>query len=173
MQSQYFTDYTSEAIDNIAKGLSRLKKEQDKKYERRIYEDEILLKKYASSILPRETGIYAILVDNLVLYVGQSKNIRERALAHIYAIQESITKITLGENPGKKYKVLAEAILLGYNLEIVTITNCEPEQLCDLEMEYINEFGAPLNTFRPKKHYIPDTLEDALAWASTSWIDYK
>lgn len=118
-------------------------------------------------------GIYAILVDNLVMYVGKSKNIRERALAHIYAIQESVTNITMGKNPGKKYRILAEAILQGYNFEIVTVTNCEFERLDELEMEYINELGAPLNTYRPKRHYIPDTLDEALGLASANWIDYK
>lgn len=173
MQEQFFTDYTTEAIDNIEKALNRLKKEKQKEYDSIVYKEKVLLNKYAPSILPHEIGIYAILVDNLVMYVGKSKNIRERALAHIYAMQESVTKIMMGKNPGKKYKVLAEAILQGYNLEIVTVTNCELERLDDLEMEYINEFGAPLNTYRPKRHYIPDTLEEVMGLASANWIDYQ
>ena len=173
MPTQFFTDYATEAIENIEKGLKRLKKEKQKEYDRAAYEEQILLNKYAPSIFPHEMGVYAILVNNLVMYVGKSKNIRERALAHIYTIQETVTKIMIGEHTEKKYRVLADAILQGYNLEIVTVTNCEPERLDDLEMEYINELGAPLNTYRPKRHYVPDTLEEAIGLASTNWIDYQ
>ena len=156
--------HTDWALEDLKEAIEKYDKAIAKDNLKLQKESEVLLSKYAPTI-NEIAGIYAIKVDDKILYVGQSKLITNRVLTHIFEITDCVKKMLLGEYVEKKYKILATAILTGHKLEFITLCECSKnkEELNEKEMYYINLYNTPLNTYRPKRHKIPDTLEEVLA----------
>lgn len=84
------------------------------------------------------SGIYAITVDNYVMYVGQSKNLERRFSQHCAALE------SLNEN---KYRILREAEQLGHTIDFVCLDN--QVSVSELEMreaDFIKYYQPPLNS---------------------------
>ena len=164
MQLQQY-DYQSTqcqmAIKNVQSALGKLNRVLDSQSNKLNEEGEKLLSIYAPT-LEEGSGIYVIALDAIILYIGKSNNMRQRALQHICAISEAVQKILLGENPGEKYRLLAQGVLNKWELRIVPLEYCEKSELDAAEMKYIKELEPPLNTYRPEKHQLPSCIEDAL-----------
>lgn len=153
------------ALENLNNSIEQYYKALKKDEERLLKESRTLLSKYAPTISQDACGIYAIQVDDKILYVGQSKWITDRVLSHIFEMTNCLKKVLLDEYVEKKYKILASAVLTGHKIEFITLCECnkDKEELDEKEIYYINLYNAPLNTYRPKRHKTPDTLEEALA----------
>lgn len=91
----------------------------------------------------REPGIYAITINDLIAYVGQSKNVYQRCCSHIYGIENA------GFNKEKKYELLLSAKLGGYKVDCKPLCYCDEEELNKTERYYINLLTPPLNIITP------------------------
>lgn len=47
--------------------------------------------------------------------------------------------------------------------DTLCLCNRDKDELNEKEMYYIDLYNTPLNTYRPNRYKIPDTLEEALA----------
>ena len=86
------------------------------------------------------SGIYAIKVDNKILYVGQSKNMRKRIKQHISCI--------IAENPQeRKYQILHNAYAnnISITFDVLEYTTGK-ESLKKAEESWIYIMTPPLNT---------------------------
>ena len=157
---------TEWALEDLTKSIEQYYKALKKDEERLLNESKLLWHKYAPLIEEDSCGIYAIKIDEKVLYVGQSMKIIDRVLSHIFEITDCAKKVLLGEYVEKKYEILATAILTGHHLCFDTLCSCDKDkdELNKKEMHYINLYNAPLNTYRPNRCKIPDTLEEALTF---------
>lgn len=85
------------ALDNLTNSIEQYFKAVKKDEEKLLKESRLLLSKYAPTINQDMSGIYAIQVDNKVLYVGQSKLVTDRVLTHIFEITDCAKKVLLNE----------------------------------------------------------------------------
>ena len=90
-----------------------------------------------------ESGIYAITINNGIVYIGQSKDIYKRCCQHIYNTQNAML------NKEKKYLLLLSAQLGGFDVDCQTICQCEDNQLRGLEDYYIDKYKPILNIMTP------------------------
>ena len=84
-------------------------------------------------------GIYAIEIDDFVVYVGQSKNMRNRCETHIYNM-ENATFIN-----EQKYLLLLSAKLGGHKIDCISLEYVPEEKLRSREQFWINQFSPILN----------------------------
>lgn len=113
-------------------------------------------------------GIYAITIDDYIVYVGQSINVRQRCMQHIYSVENA------GFNQEKKYLLLLSAKLGGHKVDCVGLEYIRPEQLSEYEANYINKYKPILNIIIPgeHKHEISDLkIEDVLGALQHKVID--
>ena len=75
-----------------------------------------LLKKYADGIPDNVWGIYAICIDNAVCGIEQSENIKKSVLQHLKQVSVAVNKVMHDNEVETKYKIITEAILLGYEV---------------------------------------------------------
>lgn len=90
-----------------------------------------------------KSGIYAITIDNCVVYIGQSKNIRERCKTHIYNTQNAML---IKE---QKYLLLLSAQLGGHRVDCVNMEYCDESVLRERENSYIKTLKPMLNIMTP------------------------
>jgi hypothetical protein len=168
------------ALRELDEWIEKYKNAKEKDQDKQNKDDQQLLSKYANTIKDNIAGIYAIKVDNKILYIGQSKWVSQRVLSHIAQIHSVIKGILFDEKIEIKYKILAYAILTGHKLEFVTLYECDKyenhlytmdtetlnEALNKNEMLFIEKYQSPLNTYRPQRHKVPNTLEEALSMAT-------
>lgn len=105
-----------------------------------------------------KSGIYAITIDNRIVYVGQSKNIYQRCGQHIYNIQNAMF------NQEQKYLLLLSAQLGGHSIDCISLEYVELDQLTDKEDEYIKLYKPCLNILTPdgKQDIYKLKIEDVL-----------
>ena len=98
------------------------------------YKEYIPIEKY------NESGIYCIKANEEIIYIGKSKNMRERIAEHIYEINWG------GE---KKYRILREMRLAGVRIgfDVLEYT----EDLKEAEGRLIRKYLPILNTQIPKE----------------------
>ena len=89
-------------------------------------------------------GIYAITVDNVVVYIGQSDNVKRRCGQHIYKTQNGMI---VGE---RKYELLLAAQLGGHRVDCRVLKYCSEDELLDLETKYITICNPLLNIQKSK-----------------------
>lgn len=89
-------------------------------------------------------GIYAITVDNVIVYIGQSDNVKRRCGQHIYKTQNGMI---IGE---RKYELLLAAQLGGHRVDCRVLKYCSEDELLDLETSYINICNPLLNIQKSK-----------------------
>lgn len=92
----------------------------------------------------QRSGIYAITIDNGVVYVGQSKNIYQRCSQHIYNIENAMF------NNEQKYLLLLSAKLGGHKVDCRFIEYCDINELTQKENIYIEWLQPCLNIRTPK-----------------------
>lgn len=105
-----------------------------------------------------EPGIYAITVDDQIVYVGMSKNLYQRCCQHIYNTQNAML------NQEHKYLLLLSAHLGGHNIDCKPLEYCKVPELRELEDRWI-ELEAPiLNILTPtgKQSITQLKIEDVL-----------
>ena len=90
-----------------------------------------------------KAGIYAITIDGGIVYIGQSKNVRQRCGQHIYNTENAML------NQEKKYLLLLSAKLGGHVIDCYGICYGEEDSLLEAEKYYINEYLPILNIIIP------------------------
>ena len=95
-------------------------------------------------------GIYAITVNNRVVYIGQSINMVRRTRGHFRKI------INGSDIP--KYRLLEAAIQCNLKVDCSTVKCCEIEELNRLEKYYIRLLILPLNTMMAETSPRPENL---------------
>lgn len=90
----------------------------------------------------KKSGIYAIMVDNKVLYIGQSVNMWDRIHQHMSYI--------LKPHREKKYQLFHIFNLYGKKIEFEVLEYVNPKELDEREAYYINHYLPPLNRNIPK-----------------------
>lgn len=105
-----------------------------------------------------QSGIYAILLDNIPVYIGQSKNVYTRCSQHIYNVENAMF------NQEKKYLLLLAAKLGGHHIDCKTMLYCSEDELREWEDKYIEEYAPCLNILTPtgKQHIEDLKIEDVL-----------
>lgn len=111
-----------------------------------------LAKKYVNNVKGGEeldgAGIYCILLNDCVVYVGQSRSLRWRIASHVSAIHDE-------ENPEynkAKYKLLREANEKGYEIKFRVLFFIPEEDLPlmnVIEAWEIDKYQPPLNIIHP------------------------
>ena len=79
--------------------------------------------------IDEESGIYAIIIDSRVVYVGQARNMRRRVRRHYWHM--------LNIPARHKYYLLKKAIANNIVVDCVTLKNCLVSELNEKEKEYI------------------------------------
>ena len=95
--------------------------------------DEVIIFKTQNSKLPKISGIYGIrnLVNNKI-YIGSSKNIRNRISDHKYSLNKNIHPNDYLQKSWNKYKI--------NNFIFFIIEPCDQVDLFDKEIYYINYY---------------------------------
>lgn len=106
--------------------------------------DEYINENHLLKLLDNESGIYAILIDSNIAYIGKSKKMYDRCRTHIYNIQNASF-----QNVEKKYKLLLAAQLGGHLIDCVPLKYCDEDELAEYEDKYIEEIMPPLNILTP------------------------
>ena len=93
----------------------------------------------------KETGIYGITIDNIIVYIGESKNVYDRCCQHIYEIENAML------NKEKKYLLLLSAKLGGHNIDCVGLDygNYNELELKKAQYNLIKLLNTPLNKESP------------------------
>lgn len=110
-------------------------------------------------------GIYSISIDNKLVYIGKSNNIKNRLANHMLCI--------IDKDPGNKYRVMRTAIDKGHQITFDKVQRCDvQERIAWLEAYWIRHYMPPLNYQIPKlddpskfeinKHARTITLEEIL-----------
>lgn len=90
-------------------------------------------------------GIYAVLLEGKIVYIGKSIHMTERIAEHMYAIESN--------DPGHKYQVMKQALIAGYKVEVKKIQRCDVKNnIGDLEGIWIRHYMPPLNYQIPKEN---------------------
>lgn len=107
---------------------------------------------------PQVSGIYAITIDNGIVYVGQAKDVYSRCAQHIYNIENATF------NNEKKYLLLLAAKLGGHRVDCMLIQSCPQDELTEWEDKYIEQINPCLNILTPSgKNDISELkIEDVL-----------
>ncbi len=100
-------------------------------------------------------GLYCIKINNVILYIGKSKNMSERVLAHI----EMIERAKWDDKVEHKYKILYQLKQQGYRIQFDVMYRSSKKRFTKKELEedigfkeavYINQYLPILNTQIPK-----------------------
>lgn len=120
-------------------------------------------------LVSAKPGIYAITIDDYVVYVGQSKNMYQRCCSHIYNMENAIL------NQEKKYLLLLSAKLGGHKVDCVSFCICDPENLTELEDNFIEFCYPSLNILTPhgKQDISNLKIEDVIRELDVMVIDGK
>ena len=94
------------------------------------------------------SGIYCIKINNKIVYIGKSMNMLRRISQHYVGIKIK---------SNKKYKILAQLLQNGYNINFDVLYyskeesyNIKFEEISNKESEYIRQYNPLLNTQIPK-----------------------
>ena len=106
------------------------------------------------------SGIYALIYDNQVIYVGQSINVRRRLLSH-HGFKNKIKQYQDATNDGGKQKLEFYKFLQEHEKDIsFLVLVADREQLNELEEQYITKYQPKYNwsgvvvKYAPLKRYI-------------------
>lgn len=84
------------------------------------------------------SGIYAITIDNRIVYIGQAENMESRTRKHI--------RNMINGHPREKYKLMNAVWLLRHRVDCREVKECDEEELTKLEHAYLRDLVLPLNT---------------------------
>lgn len=91
--------------------------------------------------LMNRSGIYGIWVNDVLVYIGQSKNLFNRFVAH----QMNTTEPQQKEYYRKMYVELRKALWAGATIEPRVIEYAAVGQLTAREQHYLSQYQPPLN----------------------------
>lgn len=116
-----------------------------------------------------QSGIYAITIDNIVVYIGQSKNVYQRCSQHIYNIENAAL------NKEQKYLLLLSAKLGGHKIDCMSLEYCNIESLNEKENFWIAGVKPCLNILTPygKQDISKLKIEDVLKVVNDKWEELK
>lgn len=169
-----YVEYLRYDLEKLIERYNYAKKKDEQKEEERR---NILLQKYAPTIKNNIAGIYAIKVEDKIVYVGKSKWIAERVNQHIGCIESVISNMIFDNDFEKKYIPLVNAILKGYKIEFITLCECAvfadnkysinitelKEKLSKEEKYYIKLYNPPLNVqYTEKRKYIVGDINEII-----------
>ncbi len=98
----------------------------------------------------RVSGIYAITINQKIVYIGKAKNMESRTRCHIRnVINGYITP---------KYGLLLAALKKNNRVDCKEIKRCGENGLCDIEKLYINKYCLPLNRMMTNPSMNPKDL---------------
>ena len=145
-----YTENSKHSLDNIKKSIEseyELMKLQSAK--------EHIKANGICAGIKNSSGIYAITIDDYVVYIGQAKNLESRTRGHIRHI--------INGHKRNKYVLLNSARLLGHKINCCVVEECDAGRLNDLETTYINKYCPPLNSKKSLIGVASDlTLDDLL-----------
>lgn len=105
--------------------------------------DDFIIENDLLSTIAAQAGIYAITINDFIVYVGMSKNCYQRCCQHIYNMNNAML------NNEKKYELLLSAKLGGYKVDCIQLETCEEYELRELEDRWIEQLMPPLNIQTP------------------------
>ena len=88
--------------------------------------------------IEKVSGIYAITIDNRIVYIGQARNMESRTRGHI--------RHMINGYKTKKYGLVNDVRLLGHVVDCREVEKCEIDELSRREQAYIKDSFLPLNT---------------------------
>ena len=104
-------------------------------------------------------GIYAIYIDNKIVYIGQSSNLNHRAQEHESSIRKGYVN-----NNYRWYNLAKEFYERGHEFKFEILEEIENDQLLSRETELIKKhwpiFNERIDTKEKKK--VPATYEEAI-----------
>ena len=101
------------------------------------------------------SGIYALIHNNQVIYIGQSINVRRRLLAH-HGIENKIKRYENAKNESDKQKYNFYIFLQEHIDEIdFIVLVADRAQLNELEEQYITKYKPQYNWSGVKTKYSP------------------
>ena len=108
--------------------------------------------------IEQTSGIYAITVNDYVVYVGQAQKIRRRVRNHMRYATKGYERA--------KYDLLSSAITAKdkdgkkvYQVKCVVLKECPIEELGNEETKILNKFYLPLNTILSPSSPAPKELK--------------
>lgn len=117
--------------------------EQQSKVEE-LLADAAIANKYSSP------GCYAIYIDDLLVYIGKSRNMLERLAQHIECIEQDTNK-------SNKYRVLHEAHQSGHKIRFDVLFYCKKHYQDSIDAEIGKVEGELIRQYRPPLNYqIPE-----------------
>ena len=105
----------------------------------------------------KHSGIYAMVVEGKVIYVGKSKDMSVRLYQHMFQPTKA-----------KKYEIINQFIAAGHSVGFVVVEYCAESALKDHEAYWINYYLPPLNYQIPEH---PDFEKQKSLLSSVN--DYK
>lgn len=119
------------------------------------------------------SGIYALTVDGLIVYIGKTHDLDARMKQHYSHI------FSHWEQSEKKYWLLQNAAMF-HEIDFMVLTDCAPDDLSEQEAWYINFYKPPLNAHYPRHPDFPkqesplkhiDCVSDMMVYVLTT--DYQ
>lgn len=106
--------------------------------------DAAIANKYSSP------GCYAIYIDDLLVYIGKSRNMLERLAQHIECIEQDANK-------SNKYRVLHEAHQSGHRIRFDVLFYCNKKYQDSIDAEIGKIEGELIRHYKPILNYqIPE-----------------
>ena len=106
---------------------------------RQDLEDFIIDNGLLSTIPAFAAGIYAITIDDCIVYIGESISLMRRCSDHIYNIENAML------TQEKKYLLLLAAKLGGHNIDCQLLETCNPAERLEREKLFITSVKPILN----------------------------
>ena len=96
-----------------------------------------------------KSGIYAILYNDIAIYIGKSKDVHERLSAHCRdsAFEQTLARILKEDGKCNRCKSLAMYDFIRKNKENLsfTVLEADEDQLSSLEKKYITQYKPKYN----------------------------
>ena len=117
--------------------------------------------KLLQSIPELTSGVYCITIDTVVVYIGMSKDVKQRCKEHIYNIENAIL------NGEQKYKLLLAAKLGGHDIGYYLVERSENNKKHEREVYYITTYHPILNIQNNGVYSIDDLkIEDVINYVN-------
>lgn len=131
--------------------------------------DEFVVKNKLLQSMPELTpGVYCITIDKIVVYIGMSKDTRERCKQHIYNMENATLN---GEH---KYKLLLAAKLGGHDIDCYLVEKSEGDKKHEREVYYITTYNPILNVHNNGVYSIDNLkIEDVINYVNQRIKSYE
>ena len=100
------------------------------------------------------SGIYSISIEDKLVYIGRSKNMKNRIMSHMRNIQnpeQEKNRETAAKRGHHKYEVLNQAYENGIPIGFDVVCYCNETELNRMESYFIKTYIPPLNFAIPEE----------------------